>query len=558
MSRPLLAVLIAFTIASCGGAEAPIQVGGDTMQPDGVVIADGAGEVAPGADTLPGIDTLPGEVTIPPGDTIPPEDTITPLDTYPPEDTYPDAPPDALVPEGCCLTDADCMDDETAAIFVCAGQGMGDPEWAGICVAPASEAGRCWADSECPDGQECFGASLCGCMMDCDMDMLEAPGICITPGAACQAIKPSWTDEICDAASLVVWDGQACVDTCPGCCGCQGWCEHTFLTMEACQATCVDPPPPPECPIYVAALADTHYGLHTDDDGCPEVSAMTVNCEGDGDCADLADAGLPGFGETCVLGNCVWCWNDDECLPGTVCRAGRCVEHTPPDCPDPGACDEPGCWLITPSEAPCPVCTCDSTYGIACEADMDCLPFSFHPFSRCVYGRCADCRNDDDCDWGRCMQPGICYEMTPPEDMLFGTWLIGWSGGMDHFSYFRFEADGTFRRAAYEADGAWSDDIPPIWNVCDPGWPAPAPLIGTWEPEVTQSGFLVIRVRLNLPCASDQGWTIRWGVNWLEGSPWTADFDDIDGDMDLVGWKIDGAACLDDFSECPQPEDPWY
>jgi hypothetical protein len=604
MSRTTLAFLLALGISSCGGAKAPYQIGGDGGQPDGVTLADGAGEIAPGADTVPGEDTVPGLDTIPGEDTPPPEDTLIPADTVP------DAPPDATAPAGCCLSDADCNDPETAAIMVCAGQGHGEPAWAGVCVTPASEAGRCWTDGECPDGQLCHGAGICGCNVDCDMDMWEGPGVCVTPGAACETIKPSWADEVCDAASIVVWDGQACVSTCPGCCGCQGWCDYTFQTLADCQAVCFPPAcaifdggcddampdapwwywdgqacimedacvcegcpgtfptleackdtcvwSPPACSVYITALSDSHHGLFKGDDGCPVVSPMTVRCAGDADCVGLANPGLPDLGGTCVLGNCVWCWNDDGCLPGHVCRGGRCVDHSPADCPDPGACDDPGCWIITPSEAPCPVCTCDDTYGMACEADLDCLPFSFHPFSRCVYGRCADCRNDEDCDWGRCMQPGICYEMTPPEDLLFGTWLIGWGGGMDHFSYFRFEADGTLRRAAYEADGAWSDDIPPFWDVCDPGWPVPAPLIGTWEPEVTQSGFLVIRLRLNLPCASDQGWTIRWGVNWLEGSPWTADFDDIDGDMDLMGWKVDGTACLDDFSECPLPANPWF
>ncbi len=612
MPRTTLALLALLFLlaASCGGAKAPIQIGGDTVGSDGVSVADGAADTTSPQDILPGEDTPPGIDTIPGEDQYPPTDTLPPLDTIPPKDTTPDVPPDAIIPEGCCITDADCMDDETAAIFVCAGKGTGDFPWAGVCVAPASEAGRCWGDAECPDGQECFGASLCGCMMDCDMDMLEAPGICITPGADCQAIKPSWTDEVCDAASIVVWDGQACVHTCPGCCGCQAWCEFTFQTIADCQAVC-DPPEcvtfdgacdgaipespwwywdgqaclmedscdcvgcpgtydsleackgacdwdPAACPVYIAALADSHHGLFKSETGCPILTPMTIDCESDAECEGMATPGLPELGDTCVLGNCVWCWNDDACTPGHVCRAGRCVDHTPLGCPDPGACDAPGCWLITPSEAPCPVCTCDSTYGLPCGTDMDCLPISSHPYSRCVYGRCADCRNDEDCEWGRCMQPGICYEMTPPEDMLFGTWLLGWSGGLDHYSYFRFEADGTFRRSAYDTSdpvGAWSDDVPSVFGVCDPGWPLPAPLLGTWEPEITASGFLVIKVRLNLPCAGDHGWTIRWSVDWLEGGPWTASFSDIDGDVDLMGWKVDG--CLDDFSECPLPQSPW-
>ena len=544
------------SLAACGGAKAPIPLGGDASGPDDLVVADSLTGDIPLAELLPGEDTIapPDDIILPPEDNItPPDDTISP-----PPDLIPDLPPDVTIPPGCCLTDNDCNDPETAAIFVCAGKGLGEPEWAGVCVPPATEAGRCWANSECDNGQLCIGASLCGCGMDCDMDMWNGPGICIDPDATCQTIQPSWVEEICNAASVVVWDGEACVATCPGCCGCQGWCDYTFQSMDECHAACLEKPPP-ECPTYITALADSHHGLYTGDDGCPTISAMNIRCESDETCAGLADAGLPGFGQTCVLGNCVQCWNNAQCGYTEICRGGRCVPPGPGPCPDAGACSAPGCHLINPSEAPCAVCSCDTVYNITCSQDANCLPFSFHPFSRCVYGRCADCRSDADCDWGRCIQPGICYEMTPPADLLFGTWLIGWSGGMNHFSYFRFETDGTLRRAAYETTDPMSsfmDDVPPFWDTCDPGWPVPAPLIGTWEPEVTQSGFLVIRVRLGLTCADD-GWNARWMVSPTQSGPWTTLFDDIYEGMDLYGWKVDGGLCADDFSYCPQVVDPW-
>ncbi len=592
MMRAAGIVCVVLLVVGCNRAKDPIPAGGDLPRLDGIPVADATGDVGPAADQIPGADSLAGE------------------DIVLPEDTIPDAPPDAVIPEGCCLTDADCADSGTGPAKVCAGKGMGDPVWAGICVNPSSETGRCWADSECPGGQVCHGVQLCGCNKDCDMDMMESQGICITPGAACQALDPTWADEVCDAAHLVVWDGQACVHTCLGCCGCQGWCEHTFQTVEDCQAACYPSECPvydgscddampeepwwywngqtclmedtcvcevcpgtfatleackyacgffPDCPDHVTALAESYYGVYTGDDTCPAISEMTVRCESDADCAALADAGLAEFGETCVLGSCVWCWKNDECPPGAVCRAGRCVENSYAGCPSPGACGAPGCHLITLSEVPCPVCTCDGIYDLSCHTDEQCLLYSSHPYSRCVYGRCADCRNDEDCEWGRCMQPGICYETTPPEDLLFGTWLLGWSGGLDHFSYFRFEPDGTFRRSRYDEDpmGTFVDDIAPFWDVCDPGSPLPAPLVGTWEPEVTQSGLLVIRVRLNLPCAEDQGWTVRWAVEPVIGGGWTADFLDIDGGMDLMGFKVDGMDCLPDFSECVPPLDPW-
>ena len=70
---------------------------------------------------------------------------------------------------------------------------------------------------------------------------------------------------------------------------------------------------PGECPTYVAALAESTYGLFIDDvSGCPEVSPSMTRGKTDKDCTDMP-GGLGGFGNTCVLGNCVWCWSDDEC-----------------------------------------------------------------------------------------------------------------------------------------------------------------------------------------------------------------------------------------------------
>ena len=606
MTKGFGVFLILLVLGACGGSKVAVTEDGKANEADGITTIDSAGDSVPLVDA-----TLDTDATSD-SDALPIEDTVIPEDILVPDIPLLDIPPDAVAPPGCCLTHSDCNDPDAASSSVCAGFGLGEPDWAGVCMPAAGEAGRCWSDSECPNGQICHGESLCGCGMDCDMDMMMAPGICITPNSVCQTIQPTWAEEICNAASIVVWDGEACVETCPGCCGCQGWCDYAFQTIADCQNACTPPGcvtfdgscddaipdspwwywngnacvmedscvcegcpgtfatleeckgtcnwTPSACPTYIAARADSYHGLFKSESGCPSVSAMSVRCKKDADCEGLANPGLPDLGDTCVLGNCVWCWNDDECQPGLVCRAGRCVDSAPLDCPNPGTCDAPNCHLITPSESPCPVCACDEIYNLDCHTDLDCLPFSFHPFSRCVYGRCVDCRNDDDCDWGRCMQPGMCWEMTPPEDMLFGTWLLGWAGGMDHFSYFRFETDGTFRRSAYDTSdpvGAWADDVPSLYQVCDPGGPVPAPLVGTWEPEVTASGYLLVRVSLNLPCATGQGWTDLWAVNWLEGSPWTANFEDIDGDMNLMGWKVDGTACFDDFSVCPVPDYPW-
>jgi hypothetical protein len=134
-------------------------------------------------------------------------------------------------------------------------------------------------------------------------------------------------------------------------------------------------------------------------------------------------------------------------------------------------------------------------------------------------------------------------------ETLYGTWLIGWYGGMDHVSYVRFEPDGTLRRGAYGPDGPWADDFPNL--PCWPGEDVDMPLVGTWEPEVTQSGFLVVRMSLNVTCDTGNGWSARFVVNVSDDGK-TAQFDDVDSD-----WTYDavrtGNVCTPDMSSCPVP-----
>jgi hypothetical protein len=183
------------------------------------------------------------------------------------------------------------------------------------------------------------------------------------------------------------------------------------------------------------------------------------------------------------------------------------------------------------------------------------MVLSLFPFKHCVYGRCAECRNDSECTYGNCLPPGICYEMTPNIDYLYGTWLVGWAGGMDHFSYFRFEPDGTLRRGSYQQAGAWSDDVPPM--PCWPDGVVPSPLIGTWEPEITQSGFLVVRIRLNISCDSGEGWTTRFVIYPTGNDGISATFDSVDSDLEYMAWKVPTETCEPDFSTCDLPQGPW-
>ena len=599
----LLVVIIA--LSSCAGRD-KLSLSVDAVEDAGALSDSGERQVDVAVDALPSDGPQPvpdaaGDGTGMPDsvtDLVTPPDLadVSSPDTVVPPDTEQDLSP---TPPGCCLTDSDCPDLDSGWEMVCVWPGWEDDPF-GVCM-PLPEAGWCWADEDCKVEEECHGAAACPCNVDCDMDY-EGPGVCVPAGAQCAPIKKKWVKEWCNAANLVIWDGEKCLPTCFGCCECKPFCEFTYQTMDECLAACspgcqifdggCDAAIPEEpwwyfngqgcfmedscvcegcpgtyatqgqcemacfgqfqddCPTYVGALADCpfYYQQGFQEDSCVTTGALPERCESDLDCV-FGDGAF--FGDYCVLGNCVYCWQDTQCPAPQVCRAGRCVDELA-SCPPTGGCQGFGCKVIHPSEEPCPVCLCESTYSIECEEDAFCLLFSFHPFSRCVNGRCADCINDADCgEWGHCLPPGVCYEMTPPMHTLYGTWLIGWWGALNHYSYFRFEPDGTLRRGAYADGDLWSDDIPNL--PCYPGWEIDYPLLGTWEPEITQSGFLVIRMTLNIVCDGGQGWTARYMVTPSEDGL-AATFDDIDSDTDYDAMKVPTWKCEPDMSSCEEPD----
>ena len=586
--RRLTVVFLLFGVVVCGLSCADHPVTASQAQ-DAAGVAD-PGTVTAGDTSVPdtALDaTAPQDTPLPtdlaatdaPGDPGPvPEDLTVPED---PGGTDVEPPP-----EGCCYSAADCPGGP--ASMTCVGAGPGAP---GVCRIPPVGDHRCWQDSDCDAPATCHGAIVCDCGAVCKT---EQTGVCVQEAGLCTAVDPSWVEEVCNAASTVVFDGSKCVETCPGCCGCDGFCDLTFPSLASCQAACTGgcpvwdggcddalpaqpwwaydgfgcvkidtcvcegcpgtfategackacigaPVGPDGCSRFITALAECPYDLTLPPGpgGCPITTCRQAACAKDADCP----AGL-----MCVAGSCAACHQDSQCAAGSLCRGGRCVSGGG-ECPVPAPCTSPSCHLVSGSESPCPVCVCDTPTSIPCAEDGECLLFSFFKFAHCVYGRCAQCRQDSECASGRCLPPGLCVGMDPHPSALFGTWLIGWSGGLDHFSYFRFEPDGTLRRGRYEPIGPWSDDIPGL--PCDTGWPFPAPMLGTWEPVETESGFLVVKLAINAFCDPGDGWHRRYLFTLGDGGP--ATLTDVDGDQDLVGMRVPTEACAHDMSFCEAP-----
>lgn len=509
---------------------ADMAVGDDGFQE--ILGGDGAPADIAVTDTPTDLDLGPIDMST---DIPEPSDMVIPPDISPSDGGVQDM---GTPPAGCCFTDADCDVFGSPLPHICAPTFDGNPGAWGVCKTVPPE-GRCWGDAQCKDGQSCHAPNVCPCGAFCAVE--DQMGVCKPKGIACAPIQSEWVTEICDAANVVIWDGKQCVATCPGCCGCQPFCDLTFSSIESCEKSCLADP----C-LYIGALADSPYG-YTQSNGapCPVAFSLASRCTTDADC----EKEVPGSGKSCVYGNCVFCFADSQCEKGEVCRAGRCVSATP-DCPTASPCTEPGCFAITPSESPCPVCVCDSFFNKACTEDEFCLMFSSVKYHGCIYGRCATCRNDADCPFGTCLPPGLCYKTTPDLHHLYGTWLIGWPGGLDHFSYFRFEPDGTLRRGHYEASGTFMDDIPPL--PCASGeTPLEYPLLGAWEPEVTESGFLVVKISLNVPCDNGAGYTARYNITLKETNQ--ADFYNVDSGNTLMAAKVGLDPCSPDFSICEPP-----
>ncbi len=194
---------------------------------------NGDGDADTGVDVVAPIDTAVGV-----------DNAITPdiaADTVP-VDTAVDVPTDSIadtfvndtvaidveIPEGCCATSDDCPGQVCVNLR---------PEGLyGVC-GEIPGAGRCWTDGDCGEGESCHGRALCPCGAICDIGYVGT-GFCAATGASCTAVNPESIAETCDAKNLWVFDGAGCVQTCPGCCGCEPWCDFTWDDEASCQDAC--------------------------------------------------------------------------------------------------------------------------------------------------------------------------------------------------------------------------------------------------------------------------------------------------------------------------------
>ncbi|HOX44467.1 MAG TPA: hypothetical protein PK668_12765 [Myxococcota bacterium] len=304
--------------------------------------------------------------------------------------------------------------------------------------------------------------------------------------------------------------------------------------------------PDVDCPTFIGALADCPFAYRRAGGAgaCPEVVCLERPCGGDGDCP--VEAGVE-YGGRCIQGNCVFCAQDGQCPAGQLCRTGRCVEPIV-GCPPAPACADADSGIVSPGELPCPVCVWASFFDQACRTGPDCEGHEHLPVAMCVYGRCVGCRNDGECGGWFCLPPGICMPTSPHASALYGTWVLGWSGGMEHRSYFRFEPDGSFRRGSYLAQGPFADDIATF--PCVPPGGIPAVTVGTWEVDHSAAIGLSVTVNLNISCDPGAGFVGGRVRVTFAADLESATFESSDLPMTLDGWKVPAGRCAPDMSSC--------
>lgn len=120
-----------------------------------------------------------------------------------------------------------------------------------------------------------------------------------------------------------------------------------------------------------------------------------------------------------------------------------------------------------------------------------------------------------------------------------GTWLIGWSGGMNHYSWIRFNGDLTFD----VLDGADLSGNAPLWSCSGAGKYLPTAKLDTF--------FL----HLPAPCAGVAITFEKLGPPssvYVKGSVLTASISS-DGVQPLEGYKFGSSQCNLAMTSCKDP-----
>lgn len=302
MKNIVMALLLAAFVASCGtklsnndagdltGLDVPDIAVTDNVTTDAV--ADVRHDIAP--------DTTSADVStdIPDNPDIR-VDAIADVAT----DLATDLPLDVQIPAGCCLTDNDCDGR-------CVGTEAHD---FGLCVeSPLT--GRCWTDDDCELNEACHGAAFCPCELDCGFQY-TGPGVCVLEGQTCVTVPVSEILETCDAANLFIFDGQSCVGTCSGCCGCGPWCDFTFATMQDCETACT----PVENPVDRCQSEADLALIHADQaDIRSHAQSCTLSCMGDPNAP--ACAAQCTTDATDLSPGCAACYSG-----ATVCMMNKCT-----------------------------------------------------------------------------------------------------------------------------------------------------------------------------------------------------------------------------------------
>jgi hypothetical protein len=230
----------------------------------------------------------------------------------------------------CCQKDLDC------------GDLLYEPCVNGVCKSTV--VGRCWTNSECPNGASCVGASVCGCGLRCDQG--DTPGKCAPPSV--------------DAGSAVLTDGSVAdggkdasgvggADGGPVDCAASATCPS-----ESCQIVCCSQGG--ECaPCCVRKACQAFDAAHCPLDACQ----LLPTCAGTSVCYPFFTAPPPSCGGLGYYGG------HAACCSGVVLRCGLPLSAESCDLTVGGYNGFPMCVA-------CGDGNCDTQYENRCSCPEDC------------------------------------------------------------------------------------------------------------------------------------------------------------------------------------------